>query len=380
MDLRLTDEQLLIQKMARDFAEGEIAPVAAESDEQARAPRDILRTMGELGFMGLTASEAYDGGGLDTVSYVLALEEISKACAAIAVVMSIQNSLVNYCIEQFGNEEQRQRYLPRLAAGEWIGAFAITEPNAGSDVGATSTTARLDGDGYVIDGVKQFITNGSFADLIVLFASTDRSKGARGLTAFLVERDTPGFSAGPEVHKMGIRASSTSELIFEGCRLPAGNVLGAPGQGFKIAMQALDGGRIGIAAQSTGIAEAAYRASLKYARERQQFGQPIAQFQAIQWILADMATRIEAARLLTWSAAMRKDAGEPYSQQAAMCKVFASETATWVTGKAIQVHGGYGYMKEYPVERYFRDAKVTEIYEGTSEIQRLVIAHSLLRG
>ena len=379
MDLRLNDEQLLIQKMARDFAEKEIAPVAAEMDEQALVPLNNLRKMGELGFMGLTVSEDYGGGGLDTVSYILALEEISRACAATAVVMSIQNSLVNYCIEQYGDDAQKQRYLPRLAAGEWIGAFAITEPDAGSDVGATSTTARLDGDKYVIDGVKHFITSGSFADLIVLFASTDRSKGTRGLTAFLVEKGTPGFSAGAEAHKLGIRATSTSELVFQACRLPAENVLGAPGQGFKIAMQALDGGRIGIAAQATGIAEAAYRAALKYARERHQFGQPIARFQAIQWILADMATRIEAARLLTWSAAMRKDAGEPFSQAAAMCKLFASETATWVADKAIQVHGGYGYMKEYPVERYFRDAKVTEIYEGTSEIQRLVIAHHILR-
>jgi len=379
MDLRLSDEQLLIQKMARDFAEKEIAPTAAEMDEQAQVPLDNFRKMGELGFMGLTVSEAYDGGGLDTVSYILALEEISRACAATAVVMSIQNSLINYCIEQFGTEEQKERYLPRLAAGEWIGAFAITEAGAGSDVGSISTTAKQAGDAYIINGVKHFITSGSFADLTLFFASTDRSKGTRGLTAFLVEKGTPGFSPGPDAHKLGIRASSTSELIFDDCRLPLESVLGAPGQGFKIAMKSLDGGRIGIAAQAVGIAEAAYRASVKYAKEREQFGQPIAQFQAIQWILADMATRIEAARLMTWNTAMRKDAGESYTRESAMCKLFASETATWVTGKAIQVHGGYGCMKEYPVERYFRDAKVTEIYEGTSEIQKLVIAHSILR-
>jgi len=369
----------MIQKMAREFAQKEVAPIAAELDRRGAVPFDNLRKMGELGFMGLMVSEDYGGGGLDTVSYVLALEEIAKACASTAVVMSIQNSLVNYSIEKFGSVEQKRRHLPHLAAGRMIGAFAVTEPGAGSDAAALATTATLDGQQYVINGTKCFITSGRFADLVLVFAVTDRSRGTRGHSAFLVEKGTPGFSPGKEEDKLGLRASDTSELIFEDCRVPATNLLGQSGQGFKIATVALDAGRIGIAAQATGIAQAAYEASLKYAKERQQFGGPIAQLQAIQFMLADMATRIEASRLLTLSAAMAKDTGEPYSKEAAMCKLFASETATWVTNRAIQIHGGYGYMKEYYVERFFRDAKVTEIYEGTSEIMRLVIAHNTLR-
>jgi len=379
MDLRLTEEQKMIQKMARDFAEKHVAPIAAEMDEKGQVPFENIRRMAELGFLGLTTPEEYGGVGADTVSYVIALEEISKACAATAVVMAVQNSLVNYGLQKFGTEDQKQRYLTRLAAGELIGAFALTEPGAGSDAAAQRTVAIRDGDDYVITGTKHFITNGGFADVIILFAMTDKEKGTRGITAFIVEKGTPGFSVGKEEHKMGIRASNTCELIFQECRVPAANRLGNEGEGFKIAMTVLDAGRIGIGAQACGIAQAALDASIAYAKTREQFGRPIAEFQAIQWMLADMATQIEAARLLTYNAALKKDAGERFSKEASMCKLFASEMVVWVTNRAIQIHGGYGYMKEYPVERYYRDAKITEIYEGTSEVQRMVIASNLLR-
>jgi len=380
MDLRLTEEQEMIRKMARNFAQKEVAPLAAELDEKGIVPMENIRKMGELGFLGLTAPEEYGGCGADTVSYVLALEEISKACASTAVVMAVQNSLINYTLEKFGTEEQKRRYLVPLAKGEKIGAFALTEPEAGSDAAAQRTSAVRDGNHYVINGTKHFITNGGFADVVILFAMTDKSKGHRGISAFLVEKGTPGFLVGKEENKMGIRGTNTSELIFQDCRVPVENRLGDEGMGFKIAMVALDAGRIGIGAQAVGIAQAAYEAALKYAKERQQFGQPIAHFQAIQWMLADMATRIEAARLLTLKAALKKDAGERFTKEAAMAKLFASETASWVTDLAIQIHGGYGYMKEYPVERYYRDARITRIYEGTSEIQRLVIASRILKG
>ena len=380
MDLRLTEEQEMIRKMARNFAQKEVAPLAAELDEKGIVPLENIRKMGELGFLGLTAPEEYGGCGADTVSYVLALEEISKACASTAVVMAVQNSLINYTLEKFGTEEQKRRYLVPLAKGEKIGAFALTEPEAGSDAAAQRTSAVRDGNHYVINGTKHFITNGGFADVVILFAMTDKSKGHRGISAFLVEKGTPGFLVGKEENKMGIRGTNTSELIFQDCRVPVENRLGDEGMGFKIAMVALDAGRIGIGAQAVGIAQAAYEAALKYAKERQQFGQPIAHFQAIQWMLADMATRIEAARLLTLKAALKKDAGERFTKEAAMAKLFASETASWVTDLAIQIHGGYGYMKEYPVERYYRDARITRIYEGTSEIQRLVIASRILKG
>jgi len=379
MDLQLTEEQKMIQKMARDFAEKHVAPIAAEMDEKGEVPFDNIRRMAELGFLGLTAPEEYGGVGADTVSYVIALEEISKACASTAVVMAVQNSLVNHGLVKFGTEEQRQKYLTRLAAGELVGAFALTEPGAGTDSATQRTMAIRDGDSYVITGNKHFITNGAFADVVILFTMTDKEKGNRGITAFIVEKGTPGFSVGKEEHKMGIRATNTTELIFEECRVPAENRLGDEGQGFKIAMIVLDAGRIGIGAQACGIAQAALDASVEYAKTREQFGRPIAKFQAIQWMLADMATQIEAARLLTYSAALKKDSGVRYSKEASMAKLFSSETVVWVTNRAIQIHGGYGYMKEYPLERYYRDAKITELYEGTSEVQRLVIAGQLLR-
>jgi len=383
MDLKLTEEQEMVRKMARDFAQKEVAPIAAEMDEKGEVPFENIKKMGQLGLLGLTAPEEYGGGGADTVSYVVALEEIAKACASTAVVMAVQNSLVNYALARFGTEEQKRKYLTPLARGEKIGAYALTEPEAGSDAAAIRTRAVRDGDEYVINGTKHFITNGGFADIVILYATVDPSKGYRGITAFIVEKGTPGFSAGKEENKMGIRATNTCELIFQDCRVPAANRLGDEGQGFKIALSALDAGRIGIGAQAVGIAQAAYEAALQYAKTRVQFGQPIAQLQAIQWMLADMATRIEAARLLVYKAALAKDeaqkTGARFSKEAAMAKLFASETAGFVTDCALQIHGGYGYMKDYPLERYYRDARITRIYEGTNEIQRLVIARSILR-
>ncbi len=378
MDLKFTEEQEMIRKMVRDFAQKEVAPIAAEIDENGIVPFENIKKMGQLGLLGLTVSEKYDGGGADAISYVIAIEELARACASTAIVMAVQNSLVCAGIEKFGTEEQKEKFLRPLARGEKIGAFALTEPEAGSDVAAMSTTAVKSGDAYVINGRKHFITNGGFADIVILFAMTDKTQRHRGITAFIVEKGTPGFSIGKEERKMGIRGSNTCELIFENVSVPAANRLGEEGQGFKIAMTMLDGGRIGVAAQAVGIAQAAYEAALKYSKERVQFGQPICQFQAIQWMLADMATRIEAARLLTYNAALKKQSGEPFSKEASMAKLFASETAVWVADRAVQIHGGYGYMKEYSVERNYRDAKITEIYEGTSEVQRMVIARSIL--
>jgi butyryl-CoA dehydrogenase len=383
MDLRLTEEHKMIRKMTRQFAEKEVAPIAAEMDEKAEVPFENIKKMGELGLLGLNVSEKYGGGGMDTVSYCIAVEEISKACASTAVVMAVQNSLVCYGIEKFGTKDQKQKFLVPLAEGKLIGTFALTEPEAGSDAAAQKTTMVLDGDEYVVNGTKNFITSGGFADVILVFGMTDKAKGHRGISALLVEKDTPGFSVGKEENKLGIRASNTCELVFEGCRVPIVNRLGEEGQGFKIAMSNLDAGRISIAAQALGIAEAAYEAALEYAKVREQFGQPIAKYQGIQWMLADMATRIEASRLLIYNAALAKDradeTGERYSKEAAMAKVYASETASWVTDLAIQIHGGYGYVKDYPLERYYRDARITRIYEGTSEVQRMVIAHQILR-
>ncbi len=383
MDLKLTEEHKMIRKMTRQFAEKEVAPIAAEMDEKGEVPFENIKKMGELGLLGLTVSEDYGGAGMDTVSYCIAIEEISKACASTAIAMAVQNSLVCHGIERFGTEDQKQRFLSPLAEGELIGAFALTEPEAGSDAGAQKTTMVLDGDEYIVNGAKTFITNGGFADVIVLFGMTDKSQGHRGITALLVDKGMPGFSVGKEENKLGIRATDTSELVFEDCRVPVANRLGEEGQGFKIAMAALDAGRVGVGAQALGIAEAAYEAALEYAKTRVQFGQPIANFQGIQWMLADMATRIEASRLLVYNAALAKDrakeTGGRYSKEAAMAKLYASETASWVTDLAIQIHGGYGYVKEYPVERYYRDARITRIYEGTSEVQRMVIASQILR-
>jgi len=383
MDLELAEEHKMIRKMVRQFAEKEVAPIAAEMDERAEVPFENIKKMGELGLLGLTVSEEYGGGGMDTVSYCIATEELSKACASTAIVMGVQNSLVCHGIEKFGTEDQKQRFLVPLAEGRFIGAFALTEPEAGSDAAAQKTTMVLDGNEYIVNGTKNFITSGAFADIILLFGVTDKSLGYRGTTALLVEKGTPGFSVGKEENKLGIRAADTSELVFEDCRVPVANRLGEEGQGFKIAMTDLDAGRISVAAQALGIAEAAYEAALEYAKAREQFGQPIAKFQGIQWMLADMATRIEASRLLIYNAALAKDrakgSGARYSKEAAMAKLYASETASWVTDLAIQIHGGYGYVKDYPVERYYRDARVTRLYEGTSEIQRLVIAAQILR-
>jgi butyryl-CoA dehydrogenase len=376
--LDLTQEQAMIQQMAREFAEKEVRPIADAIDREARFPHETVARMGELGLMGIAVPETYGGSGSDAVAYVLAVEELARACASHAVIMSVNNSL--YCdpVLAHGTEEQKARFLAPYASGKKIGCFALTEPEAGSDASNQTTLARAEGDGYVLDGRKVFVTNGREASAALVFAQTDRAAGRRGITAFLVEKGTPGFTVVKTEDKLGIRASDTAELLFERCRVPAANRLGAPGQGFRIALGALDGGRIGIAAQALGIATAAYEAAVTYARERKSFGVPIGQHQMVQWMLADMATAIEAARLLTRRAAWRKDSGSAYGAEAAMAKLFAAETAMRVTTDAIQVHGGYGFIKEYQVERHFRDAKITQIYEGTSQIQKLVIARRLL--
>jgi butyryl-CoA dehydrogenase len=376
--LELTQEQAMIQQMARDFAEKEVRPIADAIDREARFPRETVARMGELGFMGIAVPETYGGSGSDAVAYVLAVEEIARACASHAVIMSVNNSL--YCdpVLVHGTEEQKARFLTPYASGKKIGCFALTEPEAGSDASNQTTIARAEADGYVLDGRKVFVTNGRESSAALVFAQTDRAAGRRGISAFLVDKGTPGFTVVKTEDKLGIRASDTAELLFERCRVPAANRLGAVGQGFKIALATLDGGRIGIAAQALGIAVAGYEAAVAYARERKSFGVPIGQHQMVQWMLADMATAIEAARLLTLRAAWRKDSSAPFGAEAAMAKLFASETAMRVTTDAIQVHGGYGFIKEYQVERHFRDAKITQIYEGTSQIQKLVIARRLL--
>ncbi len=379
MNFELDDVQTLVRDTARRFAQEEIAPLAAEMDKTATFRPELVRKMGELGFMGVAIPEQYGGGGMDYRCYALVVEEISAACAATGVIVSAHSSLCCDPILKFGTEEQKRKYLPPLASGQMLGCLALTEPQAGSDAGSVRTTAVLDGNEWVLNGTKIFITNGGPAGVAVVIASTDRSKKHKGLSAFIVPADAPGYKVAKEEHKLGIRASSTAELVFEDCRIPKDNLLGAPGDGFKIAMATLDGGRIGIAAQAVGIARAALEHAVQYAQERSQFGQPIANFQAIQWKLADMATEVDAARLLTWRAAWKKDQGVRFSREAAMAKLFASDVAMKATREAIQVFGGYGYIDEYPVERFYRDAKITEIYEGTSEVQRIVIARSLLR-
>jgi butyryl-CoA dehydrogenase len=378
MDFELTESQELFRQTARDVADREIAPIAAKTDELATFPRETVAVLGELGFMGVMVPQEYGGAGADAVSYVLAVEEISRACASTGVIMSVNNSL--YCdpVLRFGSEEQKRRFLVPVASGRAQGCFCLSEPNAGTDAANQQTRARRDGEAYVLNGSKNFITNGLEADYALMFAQLDPAKGHKGITAFVVERGMPGFSVSKVEKKLGIRGSSCCQLLLEDVRVPAENRLGADGEGFRVALGTLDGGRIGIASQAVGIARAAFDASLAYARERQQFGQPIAKFQAIQFMLADMATEIEASHLLTLRAAALKDRGAHYSKEASMAKLYASETAMRVTTKGIQVHGGYGYLKDFPVERYFRDAKVTEIYEGTSEAQRMVIARALL--
>jgi butyryl-CoA dehydrogenase len=378
MQIDLTDEQRMIQQVARDFAEKEVRPIAEAIDREARFPAETVRRMGELGLMGIAIPEAWGGSGGDTVAYAVALEEVSRGCASHGAIMSVNNSLYCEPVAKFGADEQKRRFLSPFAAGQKLGCFSLTEPEAGSDATNQNTLARRDGDAYVLDGRKIFVTNGREADAVLVFAQTDRAKAHHGISAFLVDKGHPGFTVVKTEEKLGIRASDTAELLFEGCRVPLEQRLGDEGQGFKIAMATLDGGRIGIAAQAVGIAVAAYEAALRYARERKSFGVPIGQHQMVQWMLADMATGIEAARLLTLRAASLKDRGEPHGVQAAMAKLFASEMAMRVATDAVQIHGGYGFIKEYQVERHFRDAKITQIYEGTSQIQKLVIARHLL--
>jgi butyryl-CoA dehydrogenase len=379
MDFALTEDQKMLQTMVRDFAERELEPIAAQIDEEARFPAESVRKAAELGLMGIGYPEKYGGSGGGAIEQVITFEEVARVCAATAVVIIASNELAGHPIYVHGNEEQRQQYLMPLLRGERLGSFGLTEAGAGSDVASMTMTAKRQNGGYVLNGNKLFITNGAEADIIVAFATVDRSQGYRGVTAFIVEKSTPGFSVGKHERKLGIRASSTAELVFEDCFVPEKNRLGKEGRGFRIALESIDSSRIGIAAQAVGIAQGAFDKSLAYSKERQQFGEPIANFQAIQWMLADMATQIDAARLLTYRAAYLKDQGLEFVKEASMAKVFAAETAMSVTTRAVQIHGGYGYTKDYPVERYFRDAKITEIYEGTSEMQRMTIARQLLR-
>jgi len=380
MNFELTPEQQLIQNTAREIATREIAPAAAEIDRTHTFPRRLFGRLGELGLLGVMVPEKWGGGGMDALSYAVALEEIARACASTAVAMSVQCSLVCAPILKEGDDAQRARWLPDLAAGRKIGCFALSEPEAGSDAKAQRTRAVRDAAGrWVLNGTKNFITNAPVSDVIIVFANTDPVQGSRGITAFLVPTGTPGVKIGPPDDKLGIRGAPSAQVFLTDCALPDEARLGPVGDGFKIAMRALDGGRIGIAAQALGIARAALEDAVRYARERKTFGQPIAEHQAIQFKLADMRTEVEAARLLLWRAAIDKDAGRPYGTQAAMAKLFASEVANRAAKEAVQIFGGYGYLADYPVERHFRDAKITEIYEGTSEIQRLVIASALLK-
>jgi butyryl-CoA dehydrogenase len=379
MLFKLTDEQKMIQNMVREFSRKVIAPMAAERDRTKAFPADNFRQMGELGLMGMMIPEAYGGESADTVSYVLALSEIAYSCASTSVVMSVQNSIVCESLYNFGTEAQKQQFLKPLASGKIIGAFGLTEPDAGSDPVSQATTAVKDGDHYVINGTKRFITSGKHAGVVLITAKTDPDAGHRGISCFIIPKDTPGLIVGHEEDKMGLCASDTTDLIFEDCRVPAPQMLGKAGDGFKIAMAGLDSGRIGIAAQSLGVAQAAFDAAVAYASRRKQFGVPITKHQAIRFQIADMATQIEAARQLMFSAASMKDRKEPYTKAASMAKLFASEMVNEVTARAIQMHGGYGFTKDYVVERLYRDARVFTIYEGTSEIQRIVISNNILK-
>ncbi|KAF0819089.1 Acyl-CoA dehydrogenase, short-chain specific [Bacillus sp. ZZV12-4809] len=376
MNLRFTEEQEMMRKMVRDFAQAEIAPFV-EKMEQGEFPREILRKMGELGLMGIPIPEKYGGAEMDFTSYIIAIHELSRVSATVGVILSVHTSVGTNPILYFGTEEQKQKYIPKLASGEYLGAFCLTEPSAGSDAGSLKSRAVKDGDHYVINGSKVFITNASEADVYIVFASTNPELGSKGISAFIVEKDTPGLVFGKDEHKMGLHGSRTLQLTFEDMRVPADNLLGSEGEGFKIAMANLDAGRIGIASQALGIAEAAFEAAASYAKERVQFGKPIAAQQGVGFKLADMATSVEAAKLLIYRAANMRQRGIKCGLEASMAKLFASKTAVDVTTEAIQVFGGYGYTEDYPVERYFRDAKITEIYEGTSEIQRIVISKQL---
>ncbi|HXB41348.1 MAG TPA: acyl-CoA dehydrogenase [Bacteroidia bacterium] len=378
MNFQLSEEHLMIQQAARDFAQNELKPGVIERDEHQKFPAEQVKKMGELGFLGMMVDPKYGGGGMDTISYVLAMEEISKVDASCSVIMSVNNSLVCWGLEHFGTEEQKQKYLTRLAKGEVIGAFCLSEPEAGSDATSQKTTAEDKGDYYLLNGTKNWITNGNSASVYLVMAQTNVAAGHKGINCLIVEKGMEGFVVGPKENKMGIRASDTHSLMFNNVKVPKANRIGEDGFGFKFAMKTLAGGRIGIASQALGIASGAYELALAYSKERKAFGKEISQHQAIQFKLADMATRIESSRLLCLKAAWEKDHHLDYGQSGAMAKVFSSETAMWVSTEAVQVHGGYGYVKEYHVERLMRDAKITQIYEGTSEVQRIVISRSVL--
>ena len=379
MNFNLSKEQEMVRNVMREFAENEVKPIAAEIDETGRFPKETVEKMAKYNMLGIPFPVEYGGAGGDEVAYAIAVEELSKFCGTTGVICSAHTSLGCWPIYRYGTEEQKQKYLVPLAKGEKLGAFGLTEPNAGTDAAGQQTVAILDGDKYILNGTKIFITNGGEADVYIIFAMTDRTKGTRGISAFIVEKDFPGFSIGKLEDKMGIRGSSTTELIFRDCIVPKENLLGSIGKGFKIAMSTLDGGRIGIAAQALGIAEGALEETIKYIKEREQFGRPLSKFQGLQWMIADMGTEIEAAKLLVYKAAYNKANGLPYNKEAAMAKLFAANTAMSVTTKCVQLHGGYGYTKDYPVERMMRDAKITEIYEGTSQVQQMVIAANLLK-
>ena len=378
MDFELNEEQQMMRRMVHDFAEKEIRPIAKEMDATGQFPWEVSRKMGSLGLLGLFISEEYGGAGADTITYAIAVEEISRVSGSMGITLAAHTSLGLYPIYRFGSEEQKRTYLPRLASGQGLAAFGLTEPEAGSDAAAIKTTAVLDGDHWVINGQKTFITSGSIADVVIIAAVTDKSAGTRGISNLIVEKGTPGFRPGRDEEKMGLKGSVTSQLFFEDCRVPKQNLLGQPGEGYKQFLITLDGGRVSIGAMAVGLAQGALEAAVKYSKERVQFGQPIASFQAIQWMIADMATEIEAARLMVYRAAWLKDKGVRFTKEAAMAKLYASEAAERACYKAIQIHGGYGYMQEYEVERIYRDNRLTTIGEGTSEIQRLVIARQVL--
>ena len=378
MDFNLENEYEMLRTMYRDFSEKEVKPLAAEIDEEERFPVETVSKLARYGFLGIPIPKEYGGQGGNNLAYAMAVEELGRVCGSTSVIVSAHTSLCAAPIYEFGTEEQKQKYLIPLAKGEKLGAFGLTEPNAGTDAGAQQTTAVLDGDSYVLNGNKIFITNAGYADIYVVMAMTDKSQGTRGISAFIVEKGFPGFSVGKKEKKLGIRASSTCELIFEDCRVPKENLLGKLGKGFGLAMKTLDGGRVGIASQALGIAQGAFDETVAYVKERKQFGRPLSKFQNTQFELADMNTKLEAARLLIYKAANRKDLKLPYSADAARAKLFAAEVAMEITTKAVQLHGGYGYIREYPVERMMRDAKITEIYEGTSEVQKMVISATVL--
>lgn len=379
MDFELTREQGFVKQMVKEFTEKEVSPIAAEIDETERFPQETVDKMAKYGMMGIPFPVEYGGAGGDTLSYILAVEELSKACATTGVILSAHTSLCASLVQQFGTEDQKKKYLIPLAKGEKLGAFGLTEPNAGTDASGQQSQAILEGDHYVLNGQKIFITNGGVADIFVVFAMTDRSKGTRGISAFILEKGMPGFSIGKIENKMGIRASSTAELVFEDCIVPKENLVGKEGKGFGIAMKTLDGGRIGIAAQALGIAEGALNEAVEYMKERKQFGRQLFKFQGLGWAVADLDTKIEAAKYLVYKAALNKDKGIPYTVDAARAKLIAANVAMEVTTKVVQLFGGYGYTKDYPVERMMRDAKITEIYEGTSEVQKMVISGNIFK-